>query len=244
MRPLVRLCLLVAGSVLATVGVAAAAAAELGRPATAPSPPEDFGSLVGTCADIAPSAYQYRADRMPEDNPPESWLALMWSAHQALNKPVSVNAPAIKQVLCGLLWEEIRPVQRIELTWSAGLKRRPEPNEVAITTLDNKGSSSSWWNNLDAVPKPVKATLSADGRTCLYDLPTETCGIVVSVAGGKSASEYDVPAVKVLVADVWKKMDLEIEWGFDRATLDKDYSGRIETYRWQGGRASSPGGGR
>jgi len=219
-----------AGSVLAAVGAATAAPAELERPALNPSTPEDFGSLVGTCADIAPSAYQYRADRRPEDNPPESWLALMWFAHQALNKPVNVNAPAIKQVLCGLLWEEIRPVQRIELTWSAGLNRRPGPNDVAITTLDNKGSSSSWWNNLNAVPKPVKATLSADGKTGLYDLPTETCGIVVSVAGGQSASEYDVPAVKVLVADLWKKMDLEIEWGFERATLDKDHSGRIETY--------------
>ena len=159
----------------------------------------------------------------------------MWFSHQAMNKPVDVNAPAIKQVLCGLLWEEIRPVQRIELTWSADLNRRPAPSEVALTTLENKGSASSWWNNLEAAPKSVKATLSNDGRTYLYELPTETCGLVVSVAGARSASDYEVPAVKVLGADLWKKMDLEIEWGFDPATLDQDYSGRIEAYDGQVG---------
>src|ERR1039458_5593452 len=169
------------------------------------------------------------------DNPPESWLALMWYAHQALNQPVDVNATAIKQVLCGLLWEEIRPMQRLELSWSADLKRRPAPGELVITTLQSKGSSSSWWNNREAVPKSVKATISGDGRTYLYDLPTDTCGIVVSVVGTRSASEYDVPAMKVLVADLWKKMDLETEWGFDPATLDKDYSGRIEAYDGQVG---------
>ena len=33
-----------------------------------------------------------------------------------------------------------------------------------------------------------------------------------------------------LVAETWKKMDLEIEWGFDSTTAGKDYSGRIEAY--------------
>ena len=77
------------------------------RAATAPN----LDELVGQPVDIAPSAYQYRADRKAEENPPESWLALMRYANMPLNKPLDVNAPAIKQALCGLLWEEIRPVQ-------------------------------------------------------------------------------------------------------------------------------------
>jgi hypothetical protein len=230
LKRLFRLGALTTGNLLAAVGVVAATPIALGMPVVTPPSLPDFESLAGTPVDIAPSAYQYRADRPAADNPPECWLALMWYAHHALNQPLDVNAPAIKQVLCGLLWEEIRPMQRLELTWSADLKRRPAPGELVITTLRNKGSSSSWWNNLEAVPKSVKATLSGDGRTYLYDLPTDTCGIVVSVVGARSASEFDVPAVKVLVADLWKKMDLEIEWGFDPATLDKDYSGRIGTY--------------
>ena len=84
--------------------------------------------LVGQPADIASSAYQYRADRRPEENPPESWLALMRYANVPLNKPVDVTTPACQQVLCGLLWEEIRPVGQLELTWApdcAAAVRRP-----------------------------------------------------------------------------------------------------------------------
>ncbi|MGB2937951.1 MAG: hypothetical protein WBD05_07110 [Phycisphaerae bacterium] len=190
----------------------------------------DTDKLVGQPADIASSAYQYRADRRAEENPPESWLALMWYANQPLNKPLDAKVPAIKQALCGLLWEEIRPVQQLELTWAPDAKRRPAPEELNITALDNRGTASSWWNNLDAAPKPVKPAVSTDGNTYVYDLQTATCGIVISVGGSKSAADYAVPAVRVLVADLWKRMDVEIEWGFDPVTAEKDYSGRVETY--------------
>ena len=38
---------------------------------------DDAATLPGRPADIAPSAYQYRADRKPDENPPESWIGLM-----------------------------------------------------------------------------------------------------------------------------------------------------------------------
>ena len=186
--------------------------------------------LVGQPTDIAPSAYQYRADRKAEENPPESWLALMWYANQPLNKPLDVNALAIRQALCGLLWEEIRPVQQVELTWATDAKRRPSAEELAITTLNNQGSASSWWNNLSAGQMSIQPTVSSDGKTYVYGLQKATCGIVISVVGAKSASDYDVPTVRTLVAETWKKMDVEIEWGFDQITAEKDYSGWVETY--------------
>jgi hypothetical protein len=190
----------------------------------------DLEKLVGRPADIASSAYQYRDDRKADENAPESWFALMRYANQPLNKPVDRNAPAIKQALCGLLWEEIRPVETLELTWAADAKRRPTPEDLTITTLDNQGSASSWWNNLIAVKQAVKPTVSDDGATYVYNLRKDTCGIVLSIGGGKVAADFDVPTVRVLTADAWKKMDVEIEWGFDPATAGKDYSGRIETY--------------
>ena len=57
-------------------------------PAAAPG--ADLDKLVGQPADIASSAYQYRADRKAEENAPESWLALMRYANQPLNKPVDL----------------------------------------------------------------------------------------------------------------------------------------------------------
>ena len=186
--------------------------------------------LVGQPADIASSAYQFRADRRADQNPPESWIALMHYAGQPLNKPLDANAPAMKQALCGLLWEEIRPVKSLELAWAVNANRRPAPEELAVTLLVNQGTASSWWNNLKAEKQAVKPRVSGDGRTYLYDLAKNTCGIVVSIVGDKTAADYDIPVARALTGEVWKKMDVDIEWGFDPATGGKDYGGRIETY--------------
>jgi hypothetical protein len=190
----------------------------------------DFNGSAGQPADIAPSAYLYRADRKPAENPPESWLALMRYAHQPLNAPAEVNAPAIKRALCALLWEEIRPIQRVELIWTATDRPRPVPESLSITTLNHQGTASSWWNNLTPVLKSVEPTVSADGRTYAYDLQTETCGLVVSVDATRTAAEYAVPSVRVLVAERWKQLDFEIEWGYESSEAQKEYSGRIEVY--------------
>lgn len=186
--------------------------------------------LVGQPADIASSAYAFRADRPPEQNPPESWLALMHFAGLPLTKPMEVSAPALRPVLCSLLWEEIRPLKRLELSWPADAKRKPAPAELHITTLDAQSSSSSWWNNLKAVPKTVEAQVSEDGRTYSYALDAQTCGLVVSVMKTRSALDYDVPTLRALVAEPWKKMELEIEWGFAAASAERNYSGRISVY--------------
>lgn len=58
--------------------------------------PLNPSALVGKPVDIASSAYQYRADRKPTDNPPESWLAVMRFAGQALNKPADIKKAAIE----------------------------------------------------------------------------------------------------------------------------------------------------
>lgn len=206
-----------------------AAQPEMGKAAPEPSGPQ-LQQRLGQPADIASSAYQYRADRRPEDNAPESWLALMRFANLPLNQPVEVNAPAIKSVLCALLWEEIRPLRQVELTWPTAAKARPTPDALVITTLDNQGTASSWWNNLQAVRKEVPINVSADGRTYRFDLAVDTCGLVISVLGSKTAADYAVPTVCARVADSWKKMNLEIEWGYDQKTATKNYSGRIESY--------------
>ena len=190
----------------------------------------DLDKLTGQPVDIAPSAYQWRADRKPEENPPESWLALMRFAGQPLNQPADPNAPAVKLVLGAWLWEEIRPVQRIELIWPTDAQRMPTPEDLTITTLNAKGTASSWWNNLDAVKLAVKPQISKDGKTWTYWKDNPTCGIVISVGDASNISKFDTPIVRVLVADVWKKMEVEIEWGFDKTTAGNDYSGRVEAY--------------
>ncbi len=150
-------------------------------PLTAPLLTDSETAQFAHPADISASAYQYRADRNPDENAPESWLAVMRFAGQPLNKPAKTTAPAVKQVLSALLWEEIRPVQQMELIWPADAKRRPAPEEVVITTLDSQGSASSWWNNLKAVAKPACLRYRPIQTLGSHELKDPTCGIVISV---------------------------------------------------------------
>ena len=185
---------------------------------------------VGHPADIAGSAYGYRADRSPDGNAPESWILLMQYAGLPYDKPVDVKAPAVRRALCGLLWEEVRPLRRIELSWPAGARRRPSPEQLTLTYFDaTDGTAHTWWN-ARTLKEAGPPQVSADGRTYSYTIPVDTWGVVVSMRGMEEASGFGVPEVHAFVSDAWKKMDLEIEWGFDDATAALDYSGRIEAY--------------
>ncbi len=185
---------------------------------------------VGQPVNIAPSAYQYRADRSASANSPESWIGLMHFAHLPLNKPVDPNNAEIRRCLVGLLWEEIRPIQTIELTWPQGSNRQPRLEDVSVSALLNQGGSSSWWNNLESIKLDTKPIVTNGGRTYTFTIGRNTCGLVASIAGSRNASQFDVPQVRVLVPDSWKAMDVEIEWGFDKTTSGRDYSGRLEAY--------------
>ncbi len=104
----------------------------------------DLAALVGQPVDIAPSAYAYRADRTPEQNPPESWILLMQYANLPFNQPVAVSNPALGQVLCGLLWEEVRPVRKVELSWTADQLSRPSPEDLVLVYFDATDSNRAY----------------------------------------------------------------------------------------------------
>lgn len=190
---------------------------------------EELERLAGQAADIAPSAYLYRADRDPDENPPEVWFALMRHASLPLNQPVDPRHALLQSVLCALLWEEIRPLRSVELTWPTGLPAPPAPDQLRLTTLDHQGSASSWWNNLQAVARQTAPRVSPDGRVWTYPLEHETCGVTVSLSHGAAAA-HPVPAIRVLTEARWKRLRFELEWGYAAETAGRDYGGRLELY--------------
>jgi hypothetical protein len=200
----------------------------------ADSPPirttAEFSSWAGQAADMAPYAYQYRADRKADENPPESWVMLMQYAHLPYDKPVDADAPAIKKVLRGLMWEEVRPVQRVELSWPANAKRRPSPDEVVLSFFDATDDQAHTWWNPRTVKEAGKPEVSADGPTYVYKIPVGTWALVAAMRDEKVASAFDIPAIRAIVPDTWKKMNLEIEWGFQDGRDKLNYDGRVEAY--------------
>jgi hypothetical protein len=188
-----------------------------------------LGDLLGRPADVAPSAYAYQADREPEMNPPESWILLMQYAGLPYDKPIEPRAPELKKVLCGLLWEEVRAVRRVELSWAATARNRPSPDDLVLTYFDATDSTAHTWWNPRSLRDAGHPEVSADHLTYAYSVPVDTWGLVLSTPG-KEASGFDAPTVRALVPEKWKQMELEIEWGFESATEGLDYSGRVEVY--------------
>ncbi len=189
-------------------------------------PKDNLMNQVGQPIDITPSAYKFKAGSKPEANDPESWFAVMRYAGLPLNKKVDLGSPAVKRVLATLLWEEIRPIERLVLTWPKKAKM-PTATDIQICTLDHQGTASSWWNNLLSVESNVKPEVSKDGRVLTYDLNKATCGLVIALRKG-AAADFAVPLAQVFTADKWKSMEVEVEWGFDGK--NSDYSGKIEAY--------------
>ncbi|MGC8642959.1 MAG: hypothetical protein ACP5XB_24135 [Isosphaeraceae bacterium] len=190
----------------------------------------NLARLVGQPADIAPSAYSFRADRLPGKNPPESWILLSQYANLPFDKPIDPRSPALENVLRGLLWEEVRPVRQVELTWPASARSRPSADEIDLSYFDtNDSNAHTWWN-----PRTVKRAgppkITPDGRTFVYAIPVDTWGVVASLRGTRRASTVDCPTIRALVPDTWKKLDLEIEWGFDKTTSALHFDGNLTAY--------------
>ena len=180
-------------------------------------------------ADIAPGAYKYRADRPADLNDPESWILLMQYAKQPFDRPADVSAPEIKRVLCAFLWEEVRPIQRVELAWPDD--RIPSLSDISVMYTDASGEGiHTWWNCQSPVKEAGTPELSADGRTWSYSVRSDAFGLLVCARAPIKASDLPVPVVRVYCSDVWKQMDLEIEWGFESSTKALRYDGHIEAY--------------
>jgi hypothetical protein len=188
-----------------------------------------MNGLVGQPADLAPSAYQYRCDRAPDANPPESWILMIQAAGLPYEKPVDVTAPAVRSTLCGLLWEEVRPIRRVELSWPAESTKLPGPDDVAVSYFESGDDTAHTWWNPRAVKSAGPPEVAADGRTYAYEIPGDTWGVVASVRHGV-ASDYDAPTIRAFGTEAWKRIAVEIEWGFEPSRSTADYGGRLAAY--------------
>jgi hypothetical protein len=186
--------------------------------------------LPGQPADIATSAYLYRADRTAGQNPPEAWILLMQRADMSFIQPVDVHAPAIQHALCGLLWEEVRHVDHLDLCWPPGATRQPSPEELEVAYFDGVDEAAHTWWNPRAIREAGQPQVSAQGSVYSYKIPVDTWGVVVSVRGTNTAAAVAVPELRAYAPDKWKQMEVEIEWGYEKGRAKLDYGGRLESY--------------
>jgi len=148
--------------------------------------------------------------------------------------------PAPKgRLLAGLLWTGGLADYRVELRWPAGAAAIPAPDAVEVRVYP---TSFGWfgWTVDKILGKPA---ISADGLTWTYKpepgatmdwaynvrvaAATEMVAVFCESAGSATPP---VPDISVVGPDsvVWRRMDLEIEWGFQKETVGTDVDGRIE----------------
>jgi hypothetical protein len=157
------------------------------------------------------------------------------------------------ELLAGLLWATRLADYRVELCWPADAKNIPAPENVEVRVYPTAFGWFGWCKD-EILGKPK---ISADGRTwtynhhCTKEIPvvvgqqpgerfvaTHRCGsgtemVAVFCEQGKTPSgdKASVPTIRVISPTVgpWKRMDIEIEWGFQAGTEKTDFDGRLET---------------
>ena len=180
---------------------------------------------------------------------PDKWVKLdgIFGAGDRARKQGPMTPPPKGVLHAGLLWETHVVWNRIELHWPKD--KGPVPNSEAVEV---RFHPNAMWFGVEWDRVAGKPDVSADGLSWTYSVKDAvvpdsikgmgsvfrtfrcmTAGMVVVYVdpqGAPAGGRYAVPDIRVLGLKDWKRMDIEIEWGFQAGTEKSDYSGRIEGY--------------
>ena len=144
------------------------------------------------------------------------------------------------QLLAGLLWTGGVTEYQIELVWPANVQEIPSPEAVEVRVYP---TSFGWfgWTVDKILGNPE---ISGDRHTWTYksvpgekmdwafsgrvDAATEMVAVFCQEGKIKTA----VPSIRMICPSlgVWKRMDVEIDWGFQPGTEKADFNGRLDSY--------------
>jgi len=215
--------------------------------------------LAGQPVDIAPWAYRWRADLAVQENPEAWFIprrlerldtvyrTAFAALPQAELKSVHYDMPDLLQPLLprpkgqlqtGLLWTGGVVGCQVELEWPDDLGQIPSPEAIEVRIYPTSFGWFGW--TVDRVLGNPR--ISQDKRTWTYksdpaakmdssystrvDAATE----MVAVFYEKSTAVAP-PTIRVTGPGIgaWKRMDLEIEWGFQPETEKSAFDGRLES---------------
>jgi len=244
-------------AVLVILGLALTAwAAESPKPTT----PTDLDKLVGQPVDLSPWAYAWRADRQVQEKPEAyfipRWLEQIdkvlrpktdalpdqfqpmdaWLEHLDKGlRPKTIKLPPPKGRLCaGLLWLGPTRFRRVELHWPADGAEPPTDAIEVRTYVSIPGSS--FGVRFDVTMDPPK--VSEDRRIWEY-LPrnnpeherfTGMVAVFLDESKLRTGQKSVVPQVRLIGEQVWKQMNLDIEWGLQSGTEKAVFDGDLESW--------------
>ena len=212
-------------------------------------------SLVGQPAELSVWAYTYRADREVQEKP-EACLVLrrlerldqayrpvsLWLSqvsekararkppHPGLlsHKDVGELGPMLPPpdgvLQSALLWEGRMQLDRLELQWPKN--GAPPQASVEVRVYPSPFGWFGWQRDQQVTGTP---DISADGSTWVYR--GDWSGVdMVAVFAKASEKRIAVPQIRAYGPERWRRMEIEIEWGFQPATEKAQYDGRVEGF--------------
>lgn len=147
------------------------------------------------------------------------------------------------RLLAGLLWTGGLVDYRVELHWPAGVAAVPSPEAVEVRVYPTAWGWFGW--TVDTILG--KPELSADRRTWTYkpeagakmdwayskrvDAATEMVAVFSGDGTTADGVKPAVPIIRVTGPNLgnWKRMEVEIEWGFQAPAKATHFDGRLET---------------
>jgi hypothetical protein len=147
------------------------------------------------------------------------------------------------RLVAGLLWSVRLSDYRVELCWPAG-QEVPSPEAVEVRVYPTAFGWFGWCND-EILGRPE---ISADRRTWTYNhvgverIPTvvgrrhrkgsatEMVAVFCEDNRASGAGSIPVPGIRLITPTVgtWKRMDVEIEWGFQSGSEKAEVDGRLE----------------
>lgn len=195
------------------------------------------GSVPDELLDLVPSGYVFLADAPAGTNPPETqWLTN--------GKP---------DVLAGVMWEEHRPVRRVEIEFAGQV---PEVSQLSLevttsTPTEKQDNRPTWWTRaFEAFPG--SCVRSADGHRLVYE--TSRDAIVRRLSQYPEGFRYEADPQGLLFVDKVRvrylgtnelprivslrafgagglaPIKVEVEWGFQSEPRVARLDGRVEIY--------------
>ena len=222
-------------------------------------PRQDPDKLVGRPAELSAWAYAYRADLKVQEKPEAAFILRRLERLDRAYRPVSLllsqgNAkkgvpwpkqesdwqllpkkavwergellPAADGVLkSALLWEGRMHLNRVELHWPKG-EPAPPLQSVEVRVYPSPYGWFGWQSDQQVTVKPE---ISEDGSTWIYKGDWDGVDMV-AVFVQPAEKPRLVPQIRAYGPETWKRMDVEIEWGFKAGTQQADYDGRVEGF--------------
>ncbi len=136
--------------------------------------------------------------------------------------------PAASGVLkSALLWEGRMHLKRLELHWAKNERAALPPQSVELRVYPAWYGWFGWQSDQRVTVKPE---ISADGSTWVYQGDWDGVDMVAVFVQPAEEVNRGVPQILAYGPEVWKRMDVEIEWGFKAGMQAADYGGRVEGF--------------